>query len=331
LRLPNRVSWFLENAMAQIPRLLSSAAFLAALLSAEAGAVKAQVLPARPLWPALGTRANAAPGPPDRPRFAPAGAAQPRIALAGSDQPRIVSTMLGALSPGAACRQAIRVAERDAGIPTQLMAAIGRVESGRRAPDGRVDPWPWSVNAEGTDHVYTTKAEAVAAVRAMQAQGMRSIDVGCMQINLMHHPDAFASLEEAFEPLSNARYAARFLTQLHAQTGDWRSAAAMYHSATPDIGADYERRVMAVWPEEMRQPHDAPLIADSAAWSAPRLTGGLMLPGGTLGGMLRPLPSAPARPAFLASATPGAPSPGRGLDAYRSAPIAVTSRTALAN
>ncbi len=96
------------------------------------------------------------------------------------------------------------------------------------------------------------KPTAIAAVRAMQARGIQSIDVGCGQINLMHHPNAFPSLEVAFDPVANAAYAAQFLKQLFAQTGDWNKATAMYHSATPEIGAEYQQRVLAVLPEEQR-------------------------------------------------------------------------------
>ena len=100
-------------------------------------------------------------------------------------------------TPGHQCRQAIRAAEMAAGIPSQLMAAIGRIESGRRDAQGQVDPWPWSINVEGVDHIYETRAEAIAAVRGFQAAGKKSIDVGCMQVNLMFHPTAFASIEQA--------------------------------------------------------------------------------------------------------------------------------------
>ena len=64
-----------------------------------------------------------------------------------------------------------------------------------------------------------------------------------MQVNLLHHPAAFASLDEAFDPAANARYAARFLSALFRQTGDWSLATANYHSANADRGEDYQRRV----------------------------------------------------------------------------------------
>ncbi len=115
-------------------------------------------------------------------------------------------------APGQLCRAAIAQAERERSLPPRLLAAIGRVESGRRDPaTGATHPWPWAINAEGRGSFFPDKAAAIAAVRDLQAHGVRSIDVGCLQINLRHHPAAFASLEEAFEPLANARYAARFL------------------------------------------------------------------------------------------------------------------------
>ncbi len=147
------------------------------------------------------------------------------------------------------CLPAIASAERQSPMPAKLLDAIALVESGRPDPvTGRTAPWPWTIDAEGIDHFYTSKAEAIAAVQALQRLGVRSIDVGCMQINLLHHPTAFASLDEAFDPVANAAYGARFLGLLYRQTGSWPRAAAAYHSQTPAIGQDYESRVMAVWP-----------------------------------------------------------------------------------
>jgi hypothetical protein len=156
--------------------------------------------------------------------------------------------------PGAdQCRAAILAAERGHAIPPRLLAAIGRVESGRKDPGtGSWGPWPWTINAEGTGTFFDTKAEAIAAVTRLHAQGVRSIDVGCMQVNLMHHPNAFASLEQAFDPSANADYAARFLDDLHNQTNDWMAAVARYHSANPAEGAPYAARVAAAWPDEQR-------------------------------------------------------------------------------
>src|ERR1700710_2445544 len=62
------------------------------------------------------------------------------------------------------CRQAIAAAERAHGIPTHLLAAIARVESGRRdQTSGTFNPWPWTTNVDGVGAFYETKAQAVAA------------------------------------------------------------------------------------------------------------------------------------------------------------------------
>jgi soluble lytic murein transglycosylase-like protein len=148
------------------------------------------------------------------------------MALATAGTGRAQTMFPAAAAPGLLCRSAVAAAERGNGIPAHLLAAIARVESGRRDPtSGAVHPWPWTANAEGQGFFYETKAEAVAAVRAMQARGIQSIDIGCGQVNLMHHPDAFPSLEAAFDPQTNAAYAGKFLKELFAQSGDWNKAA----------------------------------------------------------------------------------------------------------
>lgn len=148
-------------------------------------------------------------------------------------------------SPFAQCEAAIAAAAVGTRLPAGLTLSIARAESGRADADTRrTRPWPWTINAGGIGSFYETKADAVAAVQALRARGVTSIDVGCMQVNLRHHPAAFASLDDAFDPAVNARYAVRFLTDLHRQFGDWTQATAAYHSQTRDLGESYVRRVL---------------------------------------------------------------------------------------
>lgn len=215
-------------------------------------------------------------------------------------------------SPGMQCRRAIDWAARHAGVPDHLMAAIGRIESGRRGPDGQINPWPWSINAEGVDHVYDTREMAIAAVHALQAQGMRSIDVGCMQVNLHHHPAAFATLEQAFDPGSNAAYAAHFLMELFTQTHNWDKATANYHSAEPDRGNAYQHKVAAVMAEEATS--DIALLHPQQ--TMPRRMA--MVGGAGEGAMMLGNRLETARIIPLAGS-----GISRNLDAYRAAPIRV--------
>lgn len=146
------------------------------------------------------------------------------------------------------CDDAGAQAEAALQLPTGLLRAIGRVESGRRDPaTGAFAPWPYTINANGQGRFFDDAASAAAAVRSLQAAGTASIDVGCFQVNLMHHPLAFARLEDGFEPAANAAYAAAFLASLRQRLGHWEGAVAAYHSATPERGEAYRARVFAAW------------------------------------------------------------------------------------
>lgn len=220
------------------------------------------------------------------------------------------------LEPGLLCRAAVAAVEREAGLPPRLLSAIARVESGRRDPGtGGFHPWPWTINAEGRGSFYPSKAAAIAAVRELQAQGVRSIDVGCMQVNLRHHPQAFATLEEAFDPLANARYAARFLAELQATRGDWMRAAAHYHSQTPELAEAYRARVAEALTAEQGVSHSPAALA--AFQSQPAFRPGQAGGGYMLSNRMERAPLLPA---------PGGGGSGRGLDAYRTLPIPVAGR-----
>jgi hypothetical protein len=158
--------------------------------------------------------------------------------------------------PPSPCEAAVTSAEYAGRLPPRMLAAVAAVESGRvDAATGLIKPWPWTINAEGIGQFFATKAQAIAAVKALQAEGVRSIDVGCLQVNLMYHPGAFPNLETAFDPTSNARYAAHFLNALYADSHDWARAIGAYHSQTPSLGADYRSLVMARW--------ERPLVAQT--------------------------------------------------------------------
>ena len=174
------------------------------------------------------------------------------------------------LTNASSCLPEIIAAERHLALPPKLLQTIGIVETGRTDPaTGRVVPWPWSINVAGVDRVFETKAAAIAAVQDLQNDGIRSIDVGCMQVNLMYHPSAFASLDEAFDPSANVQYAARFLRALYQEIGAWPQAAAAYHSRTQEIGASYETRVMAMWPLADQFPDPTLLARGQAGASMP--------------------------------------------------------------
>lgn len=152
------------------------------------------------------------------------------------------------IANSAQCTQHFGRLERQYGIPKHLMMAIGGTESGRWSKEVNMAvPWPWTINAEGKGQYFETMHEAVTAVKRLQQRGVKSIDVGCMQVNLKHHPNAFASVTQAFDPAYNTTYAAKFLRRNYDDTRSWSEAIAAYHSKGTQRGRDYFGRVKYNW------------------------------------------------------------------------------------
>lgn len=147
------------------------------------------------------------------------------------------------------CTQYFPIKERQYGIPVHLLAAISSIETGRYHKGlGMALPWPWTINVEGKGYFFSSKAEAIAETNRHLKMGKRSIDIGCMQVNLKHHPTAFANLNDAFDPEKNVDYAARFLKNNYADLNNsWVRAAAAYHSRTPSRGNPYLQKVAGAW------------------------------------------------------------------------------------
>ncbi len=173
------------------------------------------------------------------------------LAMAGS------SAFAGAAPGGAdsgACARAATEAEAALGLPAQILSAIALAETGRWDAARKASfAWPWTVTAVGKARYLPGKAEAIAEVEALRARGVSNIDVGCMQINLYYHADAFASLAEAFDPAANAAYAGAFLLRLHDKYRSWSRSIATYHSSTRAYGLPYLKRVQRLWFAERRR------------------------------------------------------------------------------
>jgi hypothetical protein len=178
----------------------------------------------------------------DPPRLAPRPVAP--VAKAAPPAPSGPMAQTSAL-----CAAGIAAAEQRHATPPNLLTTIARVESGRPIPPGnQVGPWPWAIDADGQAYFFDTKAQAVAWTRAALAKGVKYIDVGCMQIDLPLHPNAFRSIEDAFDPGENTEYGARFLRTLYdTDSGhSWPVAVGYYHSHTPELAEEYRSRVAEV-------------------------------------------------------------------------------------
>ena len=147
------------------------------------------------------------------------------------------------------CMDATQKFEKKYQIKEHLLTTISSVETGRwNAKTKQKVAWPWTVNAQGKGTYFETKAQAVREVKRLQKAGVKSIDVGCMQINLAYHPDAFKSVEEAFDPEKNVEYGAKFLKNLYAnRDNDWIKAAMAYHSSVPRKAQRYKKKLVSAY------------------------------------------------------------------------------------
>ncbi len=169
-----------------------------------------------------------------------------RVARAHALLVLIVSAFLGGRAEAARdagadmCRSAAQQVSTETGVPVDVLNAISLTETGRKR-NGSFAPWPWTVNMEGAGHWFDTAQEALAYTLDGHAKGKRSFDVGCFQLNYNWHGHAFESIEQMFDPIANARYAADFLSRLYAETGSWSAAAGAYHSRTPEYANRYRK------------------------------------------------------------------------------------------
>ena len=152
------------------------------------------------------------------------------------------------------CMEATQKFEKVYNIKQHLLTTISSVETGRwNAARKQSLAWPWTVNAQGKGKFFASKAEAVREVKRLQKAGVKSIDVGCMQINLAYHPDVFKSVEEAFDPQKNVEYSAKFLKNLYDnRDNDWIKAAMAYHSSVPHKAQRYKKKLVSAY-EKVKQ------------------------------------------------------------------------------
>jgi hypothetical protein len=136
-----------------------------------------------------------------------------------------------ASDPSQLCVDAARVVAGSTQVPFHVLMAIALTETGR-SDDNQVKAWPWTVNMEGEGHWFPTKEAATHFAITQYDGGVRSFDTGCFQINYRRHGHQFRSIEDMFDPILTAEYAAKFLTMLYAEKGSWVEAAGAYHSRT---------------------------------------------------------------------------------------------------
>lgn len=210
----------------------------------------------------------------------------------------LLPNMALASGAGQSCDSAALHSAEAYGVPPQIMLAITRVESGKPKGDA-LQPWPWTVNLQGEGHWFDSAQEARDFAQSAIETGVTNLDIGCFQLNWRWHGDKFSSIDEMFDPETNADHAARFLVENRDRTGNWVDAVAAYHSASPDLAEAYIEKIEGV----LQGFADAGQLPDQTSDEPIRVAVNnypLLMPGSS-GGLASLVPTqSGGRPLFLA-------------------------------
>ncbi|MEH3117577.1 MAG: transglycosylase SLT domain-containing protein [Methylorubrum populi] len=147
-----------------------------------------------------------------------------RRRLAAAFAAACISSAAGPAAANVCEQQMARAAARH-GVPLGMLYAVGLTESGKR---GSLQPY--AMNIEGKAYFGTSAADVMQRLDQARREGVRLVDLGCMQINHHYHRAKFASLEAMIDPAQNVEYATRFLKELKEREGSWTLAVARYHA-----------------------------------------------------------------------------------------------------
>ena len=139
---------------------------------------------------------------------------------------------------------AYQLAAQRAGVPSPVLYAVALQESGATL-QGRLVPWPWTLNVAGQSERYATRAEACAGLRRALARAPASrIDAGLGQVNLGYQAHRYSVPCELLDPYRNLAIAADILREQHLPGEDWLLAIGRYHRpAGGEAAARYRRSV----------------------------------------------------------------------------------------
>jgi soluble lytic murein transglycosylase-like protein len=135
-------------------------------------------------------------------------------------------------------------AARQAGVPSPVLYAVALQESGVKL-QGRLVPWPWTLNVAGQSQRYATRAEACTGLnRVIGRSPIKQIDVGLAQINLGYQRHRYEHACDLLDPYRNLAVAADILQEHHVPGEDWLLAIGCYHRpAGGEAAARYRHSV----------------------------------------------------------------------------------------
>ncbi len=145
------------------------------------------------------------------------------------------------------CIESAKKFEKIYRLPENLLVSVALTESGKRLQSGEFVAWPWTINIKGKGKFFSSKEKALQYVTGFIKRGRKNIDMGCMQVNHMYHPNAFINLEKAFDPETNVEWSANLIKNLYQKYGSYKEAVGYYHSYRTIKKNQYASKVFNTW------------------------------------------------------------------------------------
>ena len=134
------------------------------------------------------------------------------------------------------------------GLDPYILYAVALVESARI--NARLAaPWPWALNRQGRPIIPSSRLEARGILNEALNKGIRSIDVGLMQVNVRWNGHRVHRPDDLLDPETNIRVGADVLTEaIDSAPGDLALGIGRYHTGWRNDADAYRygRRVLAI-------------------------------------------------------------------------------------
>lgn len=118
------------------------------------------------------------------------------------------------------------------GVDPYILYSIALVESRKRSTDGLFRPSPWAIMENGptpVSHYPKDLTEAKLLLRQLLSK-TRNLDVGMMQVNLLHHGHRVENPEDLFDLHTNIRVGGQILEEaIKSSPGDLIKGVGRYH------------------------------------------------------------------------------------------------------
>jgi hypothetical protein len=147
------------------------------------------------------------------------------------------------ISSTASAADAWILASKRSGVPVQILHGIALVESGKKWSDGKVRPWPWTLNSPSRgSQFFSTRQAAEKELRAILATGQTNVDIGFMQVNCGYHCRRVEDPAMLLDPKTNVRIAGEILADVRKVKTNLADAVGAYHA-----GLHPSRAVRSQW------------------------------------------------------------------------------------